>query len=90
MKIRNVYGLGLLLAFSACEIPRCHAQVENTPFGQVAKTQLNMIAFTPSWQPYIGPGSVIYVRWQPRMGQPKLGFVFDGKISRIRPTISPR
>lgn len=59
------------------------AQVERTPFGQVIKNQLDMIALPPSWQPYIGPGSVIYVRWEPRgpvvRGAPTLGYVFQGK-----------
>lgn len=81
MKSRAICILVAMCALSM--VGKTEAQIESTPFGKVVKTQLNMIALPPSWQPYIGPGSVIFVRWEPKgpmiRGVPTLGFRFIGK-----------
>lgn len=65
------------------------AQLENTDVGRYFKAQ-GMIALPTSWQPYIGPGSAIYVDWQPVVpGKGWLGYRFRGKSLDNAPTDLP-
>ncbi len=78
-----------ILAITTCA-PRLHAQIENTTVGQFFKS-IDMVAMPPSWQPYIGPGSIIYVDWAPHeaLGVTLPGYSYRGKFLDNPPTNLP-